>query len=952
MKIFLRFCGSLCSRSQLLTVLLFLTGLTAFSQKVFFVTPTGGGSTQDGSSWANAYAGTQLQVAIEEASTYSQANSNQPVQVWVAAGVYKPTNSTDRDISFSMRNHVAIYGGFAGGETTLSDRPTINLSTPSSTTLSGDIGDSGINTDNSYHVISNPSSLSLTTSAVLDGFVITEGNAEGGGGGGMLNFGTGKSVCSPTVRNSCFRDNLAGYGAAMNNFSSNGGTCSPILINCSFINNSARVNGGAIYNFNSSGAEGCNPIVTNCSFTNNSADRHGGVMYNGSNYLGTCSPVVTNCRFTNNSAHDHGGVMYTLTNEEGTCIPVVTNCSFSNNSATQGSVLLSTIEWNLYRGKECKTVVTNSVAWNNGGSNTFDNYGGATTTANYCLFEPSVTNFQGDNNLTTPVSPFVSETTLQLTPCSPALNAGDPASTTATSGTTDLAENPRFYNDGRVDIGAFEFQSASLTPPVVSAAGPTSLTVIQNTPFVNLTVTGCDGGGLTWSGPSGSTGTGSMISVPTSATGTLVYSATCTVGSCTSGPGSATVTISPSLVSGSFDGFVNGADCGTFRGWAWDRNKNNTAVNIEILDGPTVLATLLAGDFRKDLLDAGKGNGKHAFRFIIPDALKDGLAHNLSARVAGSSFILKDSPKALICQGVPIPGGNKPPQPPTPTILIAPLVAQVGVPFSGTLVAFTDPEGTTLSYALSGLPDGLSLGMPSRVISGTPTVAGSFVLTYQATDEGGANNSVSFVLTVNPTQTTTITGDFEGYLDKLDCGGIRGWVWDRKKPSTPLTVEFYTAGGSETVLGSSLANIYRVDLKDAGKGTGAHAYNFTAPAGLQNGDLVRARVLGSSYELKGSPKAYQCASARLSAESYRGLEVTVLGNPVSDQVEVEIRGAYGKFLHLTLTDLNGRLISERLVEQPGLVEHQALPVSKAMMGLLLLSVQSGLQSVTVKLVKP
>ncbi|WP_171062833.1 putative Ig domain-containing protein [Larkinella sp. C7] len=499
-------------------------------------------------------------------------------------------------------------------------------------------------------------------------------------------------------------------------------------------------------------------------------------------------------------------------------------------------------------------------------------------------------------------------------------------------------------------------QLATATSELVVAVTPsvpnlTSTTVTQGNPAVSLTASNCLGT-ISWTGPGGSSGTGA-ITVVTSTPGAFVYQAVCTANACTSDPASVTVVVNAPTVTGSFDGFIYGADCATFRGWAWDRNKPNTVLSIDILDGANVIATLMADQFRQDLVNAGKGNGKHAFIWSIPEILKDGLPHNLSARVTGNSFVLKDSPKALICQGNAGPGGNRSPQPPTPTVLITPVVAQVGVPFSGTLVAFTDPDGDALTYALSGLPEGLSIDPTTRVISGTPTEAGTFVLAYSATD-GHLTNSVSFPLTVQPASTTTMTGSFEGYLDKLDCGGIRGWVWDRNKPNTPLTVEFYLepSPGNITVLGSTLANSYRQDLKDAGKGNGAHAYQFTPPGSVTNGTLVLARVLGSNFVLKGSPKAFQCAPARLSAEQKPELQVTVLGNPVrGDQVAVEIRGAEGQAVFLELTDAGGRLVSQRQIDQAKAVERQSLSVGQQPAGLFFLRVQQGGSQVTLKIQK-
>src|SRR5262245_48737704 len=66
----------------------------------------------NGLSWTDAYI--DLQSALSAA-----VNGD---EIWVAAGTYKPTTSTDRTISFTLKNGVALYGGFAGTETLLTQR--------------------------------------------------------------------------------------------------------------------------------------------------------------------------------------------------------------------------------------------------------------------------------------------------------------------------------------------------------------------------------------------------------------------------------------------------------------------------------------------------------------------------------------------------------------------------------------------------------------------------------------------------------------------------------------------------------------------------------------------------------------------------------------------------------------------------------------------------------------
>ncbi len=219
----------------------------------------------DGTSWADAYPNLQsaLNVAVSDD------------EIWVASGFYTPVRPGSPGVradSFQMKNGVGIYGGFPNvGSPTWEDRAW--YSNP--TVLSGEIGNPGTINDNCYHLFYNPGSLDVT--AILDGFTITEGNADGDHphslGGGMYNYES-----SPTVTNCNFFGNFGEAGGGMRNEYS-----SPTMTNCTFFGNSANL-GGGMYNWRSS----C-PVITNCTFYGNQAGDGGGIR-NHSN----SSPIITN----------------------------------------------------------------------------------------------------------------------------------------------------------------------------------------------------------------------------------------------------------------------------------------------------------------------------------------------------------------------------------------------------------------------------------------------------------------------------------------------------------------------------------------------------------------------------------------------------------------------------------------------------------------------------------
>lgn len=166
-----------------------------------------------------------------------------------------------------------------------------------------------------------------------------------------------------------------------------------------------------------------------------------------------CSPLLRNCSFQANSAasgqngifQDAGGAIY----NEGSSSPVLINCSFQGNGASFGGAISS--------AGPLSPSLTNCVVWGNGGDKTFFNGPGALITTRYSFFESSVTGYNaGTGNLTATTSPFASSTDTRLAAGSVAINTGDPATTTATVGSIDLAGNARFYASGRIDMGAYE----------------------------------------------------------------------------------------------------------------------------------------------------------------------------------------------------------------------------------------------------------------------------------------------------------------------------------------------------------------------------------------------------------------------------------------------------------------------------------------------------------------
>ncbi len=273
------------------------------------------GANGTGDSWSNAMG--DLNQALQQAE--------EGTQIWVAQGIYTPTSSDDRDVSFNIPEGIQVYGGFNGTETDLSQRNTKN----NVTILSGEIGNKGI-VDNSYTVVFFDK---VSESTVLDGFTITAGNANGEleeanpsrcGGAVYINGSTG--ICKPVINNCSFVGNFGRDGAAVYNNGRNGES-SPTFANCIFMNNEAGLDGGAIYNDGRLNGKSI-PTLSDCTFERNMGT-YGGAICNATE-SGTCNLILNNCLFKENAAYLRGGAVFSLNGDEK-CYLEMSDCQFENN---------------------------------------------------------------------------------------------------------------------------------------------------------------------------------------------------------------------------------------------------------------------------------------------------------------------------------------------------------------------------------------------------------------------------------------------------------------------------------------------------------------------------------------------------------------------------------------------------------------------------------------------
>jgi len=250
--------------------LVFLLSFVSANGNTIFVNVNVAGGANNGTNWQNAFTDLQDALAIAQSDD----------EVWVALGTYFPTDGTDRYISFELPNGVALYGGFQGFETAVSQRDWQN----NETILSGDIGIPNDSTDNAFTIVFIENADSTT---LVDGFSFIWGAA------------------TTTIAEEPFNGRTKAGGAIFITASGQGVMSVPKVVNCQFRHNKALRLGGAIYIKNASGGF-ANPFFFNCVFLENTSLGWGGAISQDGGIADANIQLIQDCTFSNNTAFQGG----------------------------------------------------------------------------------------------------------------------------------------------------------------------------------------------------------------------------------------------------------------------------------------------------------------------------------------------------------------------------------------------------------------------------------------------------------------------------------------------------------------------------------------------------------------------------------------------------------------------------------------------------------------------
>lgn len=317
--------------------------------------------------------------------------------------------------------------------------------------------------------------------------------------------------------------------------------------------------------------------------------------------------------------------------------------------------------------------------------------------------------------------------------------------------------------------------------------------------------------------------------------------------------------ITQSAAATDYAGTLETADCTTISGWAADRNRLNTAINVEIYDGTMLVATVFATDPRPDVATSLGDNGLHGFSLPTPANLKNGFAHSVHVKFEASATELTNSPASITCGS------------PTPSYVG--FVDHLGCDTIAGWAADRNRLNTSINVEIY---DGSTMISTVPATISRPDVGASlgdnglhgFSVATPTSLMDGASHSVhvkfetsTTELNNSPANLTCSAGtpNYAGNVDHLGCDLIAGWVADRNRLNTSINVEIYDGS---TLVSTTLANISRPDVGTFLGDNGLHGFNVPTPSAFKDGaaHTVHVKFESSTTEVGGSPKPLTCSA--------------------------------------------------------------------------------------------
>ncbi|MBO0932009.1 chitobiase/beta-hexosaminidase C-terminal domain-containing protein [Fibrella aquatilis] len=487
-------------------------------------------------------------------------------------------------------------------------------------------------------------------------------------------------------------------------------------------------------------------------------------------------------------------------------------------------------------------------------------------------------------------------------------------------------------------------------PRPAIAAQPASLSIYQNTGTISLTVTNCPGT-VEWQGGSGSGDGNRLLTLPaTAVAGVYSYTAVCVQNGCRSDglPVSLTV-VAPYINVLHQDGDNGQTTNNTLRPNLQLTNTGNTAVPLAQL---TVRYWFTAENYTPPItiwIDwAQIGSNRVKTKYVYLDEPRNGANGYVEYSFDASAGDLTAGSNTGPIQSR-IARQNWANFNETDDYSFAANGAytanrRITVYRNGELIWGSEP---TLAAPLTSLKvwhENKNGNTSSNAISTYLKLSneGNLPVAYK-------DLLVRYWFTADGTQPLTFALDYA----ELGNGKVKGWVKKlnpvRNGADTYLELSFDESLGSLYPLsntGNVQCRLYKSDWS-AFSETNDYSYKAAGAMGENAKITIYRRVANGEPQLIYGTEPP--SGGRIAAEPEVPFTVMLLGNPVRQSAELEVRGAAGNPLILTLTDVQGRQVGIHRVEVAGVVERMSVPIDGHGPGLLLLRVTTPTQTQTVKL---